>query len=209
MTRSHELICCFCCPCHPTACCSHACRKYLTGEAPTRSEFTGWSDYTKSKGFLTVIEKGLYHKETGGLEDAAKKPDSECTLQQIAVKAWFFLCGGDKDTLEVDNDMVDLTDSIGDKIKQSRQAAEERRLAGTAEGEDQQRRGQEVRDLASGAVSEHKEEVEFQILDITLRHDLVNLVLNAKEYNDDEFRKIRYVCYHYNTCLFEVVPSCS
>ena len=142
-----------------------------------------------------VIENGTNQNETGGLEDALKTPDGDSTAKQLALKSWFHLCDGKMETMLVEPEMGDLVDSIAEKIRQLRLEDEHRKREGTAEGEDLQRRGQEVRDLASGAVAANKEQTDFEILDYTLRHDLANLVLNTQEFTDDERKSYRYVCH--------------
>ena len=166
-------------------------RKYLTGEKPTKTTFTSYKDYTYSKGFLTVIENGENHKETGGLEDVVNLPDHSLNQVQLAIKAWFFLCQGQPDTMETDSDLTDICESIAEKIRQARLDAEQRRLEGTAEGEVLRRRGQEVRDLASAAVTVKKEQVEWEIIDYTMRHDLLNLIVQSGERSAEEMHAIR------------------
>ena len=100
-----------------------------------------------------MIEVAFKHKETGGLQDVISKEDADLTDLQLGIKAWFFMCEGNADTMEFGNENVhDLTGSIYQQIDNAKQQAES---ADKEHGErlaERERQGHEVRDMARVSV---------------------------------------------------------
>ena len=164
--------------------------EYLTGDSPNK-QATTVKDYINFKGLLNVIAKGNEHKETGGEEDVVRMEDNELSEKQMAIKALFVLCLGKVDTLEKNSDLEGLCDLVWKSLRDARDKKAKADKDATHAGAQQARSGQEIREMAAGATSMAKEDADWKVLDYTIRHDLVNLILSSHERTTEELRECR------------------